>query len=263
MKKTLSKWVHVNIPFTMLRDDYLNAFLAARLNPEIGLDGVALDAHTLADFQFVAERVREQGLGVTIHGPFVDLSAGSPDPKVKAVTRHRLEQILRLIPVFQPKRVVCHGGYDRKRHHYFQEFWVEESLKTWSWLGSRVRDEGSVLVLENVYEEEPREIGILLEGLGHVDVGLCLDVGHQAVFSQTPLEMWLQSLSPYLRQLHLHDNHGNQDEHLPLGQGRVNFERLFRRLDEMGIGPVTSTLEPHREEDVGPSIEYLEKVWPW
>jgi len=26
---------------------------------------------------------------------------------------------------------------------------------------------------------------------------------------------------------------------------------------------VTTTLEPHREEDVGPSIEYLEKVRPW
>jgi sugar phosphate isomerase/epimerase len=263
VKRKFSMWVHVNIPFAMLREGYLERFLAAELNPEIGLDGNVLDSCSPADFKYVAEQLHTGGLAVTLHGPFIDLSAGSPDPMVRAVTRRRFEQMLQVISFFRPKSVVCHGGYDEKRHHYFGKYWVEESIELWSWLGSRVRDEGSVLLLENVYEKNPQEMGALLEGLRGAGVGLCLDVGHHAAFSRTPLEVWLESLATFLRQLHLHDNRGLQDEHLPLGGGNVNFEELFRLLVKMGIGPLITTLEPHREEDLDPSVEYLEKVWPW
>jgi sugar phosphate isomerase/epimerase len=262
-KNRISEWVHVNIPFAMLREDYWKAFLAAEMNPEIGLDGYALDSYAPADFQFIAERFRERNLSVTIHGPFMDLSAGSPDPRIRAVTRQRFEQMLPVIAMFGPRRVVCHAGYDDRRHHYFREQWLEQSLEIWSWLASRVKEEGSILVLENVYEQEPQEISVLLERLPHEEVGLCLDVGHQSVFSDCSLEAWLHSTSAYLRHLHLHDNRGGRDEHLPLGRGQVNFQELFRILVEMELGPLTTTMEPHREEDVRPSVEYLEKLWPW
>lgn len=261
--KEFAAWVHVNIPFAMLQEGYLDVFLAAELNPEIGLDGVALDSYSYADFQRVAEKFQDRGLAVTIHGPFVDLSAGSPDPMVTAVTRHRFEQVLRVIPLFRPRRVVCHAGYDERRHGYFRESWIEGSVSMWSWLGSRVREEGSLLVLENVYEKEPEEMEMLLKRLRNAGVGLCLDVGHHAVFSRTSIEVWLKSLSPYLSQLHLHDNLGKRDEHLALGRGKIDLHILFRALDRMGMGPIVTTLEPHREEDVQPSMDYLEKVWPW
>jgi len=27
--------------------------------------------------------------------------------------------------------------------------------------------------------------------------------------------------------------------------------------------PPIITLEPHQEEDLGPSLEYLARIWPW
>jgi len=119
------------------------------------------------------------------------------------------------------------------------------------------------MMLENVYDQSPDEMIDLLENLRDVGVGFCLDSGHQAVFSTTPMAGWIASLGPYLRQLHLHDNCGNQDEHLALGRGHIDFPQLFKLLIAFSPARPVITLEPHREEELQPSLKYLETIWPW
>ena len=259
----LIKEVQVNIPFTMLHESYLERFIKYGLNPEIGFDAVALDQYSLSDYSGIADQLHECGRTITFHAPFADLSPGSADPKVWAITQSRFEQILRLIPIFRPKTLVGHAGYDEKRYGYNRAVWVEKSLEMWSWLAKRVRDEGTLLVLENVYEHRPEDIRFLFEKLQDQRVGFCLDIGHQAAFSRTPLEKWIESLGQYIAQLHLHDNSGKMDEHQALGRGLIDFHMFFQKLITVRKTPPIITLEPHREEHLWPSLEYLEGVWPW
>lgn len=263
MTQQLIDHVQVNVPFTMLFDIYLPLFIQHRLNPEIGLDAHALDRFTRTHFTAIAHQLNDHGLSVTLHGPFIDLSPGSPDPSISDVTRQRFEQVLRLVPLFKPKTVVLHAGYERKRYSFIRKTWIENSLAMWSWLAAEIRDEGSFLMLENVYEDGPEDIKVLFENLGEERVGFCLDVGHQAVFSVTPLEEWLESLGPYLGQIHLHDNDGKKDDHLALGSGTINLEPLFDYLKAPKTNAPVVTLEPHRKEDLWPSLVRLEKLWRW
>jgi sugar phosphate isomerase/epimerase len=200
---------------------------------------------------------------VTLHAPFMDLSAGSPDPAVRRITRTRFEQVLGLVPLFHPLTVVCHTGYDWRRYDHLKEAWLENSLPTWSWLAGELRDAGTKLMLENVYERGPTEIGLLLERLGGSNVGFCFDTGHMAAFSDCGFERWVGALGNYLEQVHLHDNHGSWDEHLAMGQGAIDFPSLFQRLRVLREEPPVVTLEPHREEDLRASLEYLDMHWPW
>ena len=48
-----------------------------------------------------------------------------------------------------------------------------------------------------------------------------------------------------------------------LGKGAINFAILFDYLKAERKEPPVITLEPHKEEDLWPSVEYLEKIWPW
>lgn len=260
---TLTRRVQVNIPFRMLCESYLSSFLEYEINPEIGFDSIALDRYGDSDFSRIAKRLHERGLTITIHAPFMDLSPGSPDPGVRSLTRHRFEQTLRAVRTFKPKSVVCHAGYDPRRYVYIKDAWLEESLGIWSWLSKRLREEGARLMLENVYEHGPKEILTLLEKLGPLGVGFCLDTGHHAAFGNGSMKEWIEDLGPYLGQLHLHDNDGSEDSHLALGQGNVDFPGLFKILKARLTVPPIVTLEPHREEDLQPSIRYLEALWPW
>lgn len=262
MSQILSK-IQVNIPFTMLYESYLPRFLEHGLNPEIGFDADALDRFSMKEFEDVAKQIQKKGLSTTLHAPYLDLSPGSLDSEVRSVTRRRFQQVMELVPIFQPQTVVCHTGYDHQRYWGLKDAWIEKSLGLWVWLSGEIKKQESLLMLENVYEQTPQEFLDIYEGLSEQHVGFCLDTGHMAAFSSEDLSTWLQSLGEHIQQLHLHDNLGNQDDHLGLGEGQIDFRLLFEYLKGRKADPPIVTIEPHREEDLWPSLEYLERFWPW
>lgn len=250
----------VNIPFRMLWDTYLEKFLEYNLNPEIGLDADALDNFSFSDFKKIAKLFQSKDRRVTFHGPFIDLSPGSNDPEIRSVTKRRLEQVLEIVPLFKPASVVCHAGYDKSRYGFFREEWIEKCLEIWSWFGISLEKEGTRLMLENVYESGPDEILTIFQNLEKDNVGFCLDPGHTFVFGEASLESWIKVLGKYLGQIHLHDNNGKEDEHLALGTGSINFQPVFEFLKSDKKNRTIITLEPHDEESLWPSLEFLEKV---
>lgn len=262
-KKPLTDQVQVNIPYRMLKEGYLGKFLDYGLNPEIGFDAEALDTLSPPEADAIAEQFHRAGRTITLHGPFMDLSPGSPDPDIQKISQKRFRRLASLVPVFKPKTVVCHTGYDHKRYWAIKEQWMEKSLETWEPLAAAFKREGSRLMLENVYEKDPSEILPLILNLTSHDVGFCLDIGHQAVFGNVSPRQWVRSMSGHIQQLHLHDNNGKQDDHWALGAGNINLQQLFKDLNSMEIHPLAVTLEPHREEDLAPSLEYLAPIWPW
>jgi len=256
----------VNIPFTMLIDSYLDLFLKLELNPEIGFTSEALDKFDISDFKKIAEKFHNNESRITFHAPFIDLSPGSPDLEILKVTRYRFEQILRLIPIFKPITIVCHAGYEDKRYSFLTRYhkgdiWKETSIKTWSWLGERILNEGSRLMLENVYEYYSADLLIILENLKKQKIGCCLDIGHLSAFSKEPLNLWIKNLDQYIGQLHLHDNKGENDDHLPLGNGNIDLDVVYKYLKKRKSNMPVLTLEPHHEDDLIPNIEYIKNNW--
>ncbi len=247
----------------MLRENYLDYVIEHGINPEIGLDARVLDSVDESVFRSCADVLCENGLAVTFHGPFLDLSLGSTDPQIRNVSRQRFEQVLRLVPLFRPKTVVCHAGYEEFRYGYIRDEWIANSIEMWLWLSGEMAAAGTRLVLENVFEDGPDDLLPLFEALASEGVGFCLDVGHTSAFSSASLGKWLDVLGPFLHQLHLHDNHGDTDSHLPMGRGNIDFNILFENLIKEGNRRPLITLEPHVDEDLWPSLHYLENHWPW
>ena len=262
-KDDLIKQVQVNVPYRMLKEGYLEKFLEYGLNPEIGFDGAVLDLITASDAERIAGEFHRAGRTITLHAPFMDLSPGSPDPAVQNVCRKRYDQVANLVPLFKPLCMVCHAGYDHRRYRTIREKWVEKSLELWNPLAEGLKKAGTRLMLENVYERDPSEILPLIMNLKPHDVGFCLDIGHHAVFSEAPLSEWVQSMSSHMRQIHLNDNNGDHDTHLALGSGNIDIQGFFRELYSLKIRLLAVTLEPHREEDLQPSLDHLTTVWPW
>lgn len=252
--------VHTSLRRLLAGD--LEHFLGRRLNPEIAFDAEALDGCGTEAVSRVAGALRGAGLRVSFHGPFVDLAVGSSDPAVRAVAARRFEQILALVPLFRPVTLVAHAGYDWRRHEYFRPVWMEHSVRFWSQLAARLAPFGCRLVLENVFERGPEEMAEILARLAADGVGLCLDVGHAAAFGEEPPAGWVERLGRFVGELHLHDNGGRRDEHLPVGRGRIEFGPLLARLWAMHPEPPLMTLEIHRRGDLEESLAGLARVLP-
>ena len=59
---------------------------------------------------------------------------------------------------------------------------------------------------------------------------LCLDVAHAHVFSALDLSEWVEAFKPYLAHVHLNDCNGEYDDHLGVGQGELEWTRVFGLL---------------------------------
>lgn len=255
--------VQIHLPYRLLASGLLARFIADGLNPEIYFDAGSLDALDRSAAGAAAAALRAAGRRVTFHAPFLDLAPGAIDPLLAAATRRRFEQLVDLVPLFGPVAVVAHAGYDPRRHEHVRAAWLENSLALWSEVAAALERHGCRLMLENVYERRPEEIGELLDRLAPPQVGLCLDLGHLTAFGRGVLTEWLARLGGRIGELHLHDNRGERDEHLPLGAGRIDFAPLFDYLRAAGSAPPLVTLEVHRMEDLAPSLEALGRLWPW
>jgi sugar phosphate isomerase/epimerase len=91
-------------------------------------------------------------------------------------------------------------------------------------------------------------------------LGFHLDVGHAFVGGDR-LEGMLKAFGRQLCHVHLSDNRGHEDDHMPLGAGRIDWPRALRLLKERGYDG-TLTLEVFAQ-DRDYLLHSAEKVRRW
>jgi sugar phosphate isomerase/epimerase len=256
----------VNLPLRYIAREkaYLDFFIKHGLNPELGLDAWSMDCLDFAWHEKTARTIHQAGLKTSIHLPFLDLSPGSIDQYILQATRKRLNKALEIARIYAPCHLIGHPAYDPSLDDDFYSSWLDNSIKTWQQLLDKTGDI-CPLFLENVREQDPDVITDLLSELKG-DIGFCFDPGHWFSFGRgkenNNLSHWLQKLAPYIRHLHLHDNHGHLDEHLGMGQGTIPFVELFGSLEFLDLKP-GFTLEPHSAEDLSHSLNFMHTHRSW
>lgn len=248
----------VNAPFRYLQAN-IDRFIAEGLQPEIGLEGDILYSGSAGEFTAIADRLAAANLACTLHAPFFELSPGSLDPQIRKASRDKIRRAFDLIPVFRPKSIVCHLGYEANKHGYKEQEWFKFSLEAWQELLAVATAQRTPFMLENTYEQSPDQHKRMFESLASPYARFCLDVGHVMAFARNSWQDWLPALEPWLGQLHLHDNHGTSDTHLAVGRGLFDFAGFIAYIKQRKLAPIV-TLEPHHEGGVQESLETLDRL---
>jgi sugar phosphate isomerase/epimerase len=69
---------------------------------------------------------------------------------------------------------------------------------------------------------------------------LALDIGHLMVTGEKPIPDAITAYAKDLATLHLEDMRRGVHEHLPFGQGEIEFGPVFEALDRSGFAGVAS-----------------------
>ena len=253
---TMHKLLHIHLPLRLLRKR-LRWLINNRLQPEIACQGNDLDKIDYHLLHTVREELAQNQLQITIHAPFIDLNPGAQDFAIESNTRQQFNQTLDVAEALQAKLVVFHPGYDRWRYDHQPGLWHDKSLAFWPPLIERAERFNCLMCLENIFEEVPETLSKLLDELDSPWLGHCFDVGHWNLFSGTSLKDWFDRLGHHTRHIHLHDNRGNADEHLAIGQGNINFESLYHHIYALESSP-TMTLEAHTARNLKISLSAIQ-----
>ncbi|GAB5602996.1 sugar phosphate isomerase/epimerase [Thermus sp. FJN-A] len=236
---------------------------AFRLAAELGADlEVAYDLHEalpLPDPKRLRATGEALGVGFTLHLPFVELNPASLIPSVRKLAEDRLRQALAFGEALGARVGVLHTGQVPVRHPMALDLAreaLERTLTALLPLPFPVALENLALAEEDLLRG-PEELKALLERFPQY--GFCLDVGHALVElgPRGPLLYW-EALGERLLHLHLHDNHGKRDDHLPVGSGSVPWERLAPRLQ--GFSGTAALEVGGGEEGVRQSLSRLRNL---
>lgn len=255
-------WViHSTVPYPMLRDpETVRALLDAGVGPEIYFSGETLDALSPAEAEAQAGLLREAGIrSLTFHAPFHEIWPGAHDEEARRFAARRLSQAIALAPVFRPEGVVVHGGYFGWLFDFRPGEWLESARRTFGELAERAEKAGTRLFVENVFDEDPDHLLRLREAVGSPRLSLCLDPGHAALFSRVPLHRWAEAFGEAIGLMHVHDNRGRRDDHLPVGEGTINYRGVLLAAIDAGARPIL-TVEPHRREHFSRSVSGLRAI---
>lgn len=209
----------------------------------------------LADPDTAAGKVREYrdtGLVRSLHGAFIDVNPASGDPVLRELSRQRCRRSCEAAAAMGAVNVVLHSSaFPFLRGAYLQN-WADECARFYS---SLARQTGCCILIENAQDLDPEPLCVLMDRIDSDRVAVCLDIGH-ANYSRAPLEQWFSALGQRIGYIHLSDNMGAFDDHLPLGMGTIDWAAADAQVTGLGRS-VPVTLETGCLEDTCASIRFL------
>lgn len=251
--------VNVNIAYQRIDADSFNFLSCQNLHPEFYFSGDAIDILSEEIISKFAREVKERKFKPSIHAPFFNLNLGARDRKIRKISHDRILWAIEAGSRLSANQVVIHPGYGPWVLDHRIDPWLNRAEKKLTRLMDRADQLGMTLLFENIYDEIPDDLLSLLNRFPNRNIGICFDLGHFNVFSKVPMKEWLQVLGDRIIECHLHDNDGTADQHIAIGDGKIDYSPLANWLAKIKRHP-TLTLElPHKTH----VIKSLRRVQSW
>lgn len=200
---------------------------------------------------------------LTLHGPFLDMVSGSPDPRINAVCSSRYSHAIRIAAELGAEQIVFHANFIGSLHNnFYRTGWHERNVAFWRPMAEYAEMHGVRIALENMWEFDPTIIGNLFTEINHPALRACVDVGHAHIFSDPSFkwDYWVEVMAPWVIEFHMNNNNGIIDEHHAFDwqEGVLNYHDLLPPL-RSAFPDAKFVLEMDRVADMADSLHYFSK----
>ena len=198
-----------------------------------------LNFHDAKSVHRAAERIRELGMeAYSFHAPFAPhIDIASSDEGQRSASVAEIFKAAEAAALLRVHYFVLHPGAENPAVVAPEEQLprLQHLIASLNQVASHCKELGIMCVLENKLPHlifgKPSDILWILDGITSAEVGFCLDTGH-AFFAGQISDLVRKVVSGYLRMIHAHDNNGTNDDHLPPGDGKINWDKFLRDLAE-------------------------------
>ncbi|MBD5472246.1 MAG: sugar phosphate isomerase/epimerase [Lachnospiraceae bacterium] len=220
-------------------------------------------AEVMDDPERQAEAIADYGRyitdfsGDTMHGAFLDVTIHSDDPLIRDASMLRVCQSMEIAERMGLKGVVFHTGrLAGFRASQYLKNWRDRNVNFFTEIALQYPKQQ--IYMENMFDEAPDILAGLAEQMqGIKNFGICLDYAH-AVLSGRPGREWIETLAPYIRHMHINDNDLENDLHLAVGAGRVDWQEFDGLIRQHRVeAPVLVEVSGYEAQKE--SLEYMKQ----
>ncbi|MEE0941896.1 MULTISPECIES: sugar phosphate isomerase/epimerase family protein [unclassified Methanobrevibacter] len=209
--------------------------------------------------EFIDSEILESySLKYSIHAPFMDVNIASPQDQSRLNSIAQIKSSIDLANEINAEAVVVHPGLiSFLANKYFKKEVYEFANQSIKEIGDYAKNLGVMATIENMPNFESmiyQNIADLNQLLVENEMHMTLDIGHANHVGYAPDEMIFDSI----KHIHVHDNLGDDDSHLPLGEGSIDLKYIINTLESKNYDGIY-ILEVNDYDSIKKSYEYMKK----
>ena len=171
------------------------------------------------------------GLSRQVHSPICDWNIAALSDRLREASLKETVANIEAAEELGAKVVTVHPGLSSMSVPGTEERAMARARESLRALDRLVAGRDIRLGIENM-PNVPFFLGRTAEGLGSLiegtDLGVTFDIGHANTTGQ--IDAMIAAFADRLVNIHIHDNHGQRDEHLTISDGDIDFGYVVSRL---------------------------------
>jgi len=215
-------------------------FQAVEITYHENLDGIDTFPYNKALHEIVDKYTPQ----VTVH--ISNFDAAEQNTTIRSAILHEFYECCQYVHSFGGSEIIMHNGFIRRN---LRAPLVDNDGNTDIKAETKECWELAVNMLQmccdlakekniNVYTENlgkgcltpgADELCRFVQDVGRDNLGVVFDIGHSHLLGEKADDE-VYHYGELLKHLHLHDNHGTVDEHLPIGEGNIDFPPFLKTL---------------------------------
>jgi len=165
-----------------------------------------------------------------VHAPLSDVNIGSVHEPMRLAAMNEIKQTIAMCRQLDIPMVTVHPGFIQGIAFLNKATAVEKTAQSLKEIASFASDQSVSVAVENLpanINATCTQASELLEVIEGTDLGICFDMGHANTAGQID-EML--ALVDKFRNVHLHNNDGDWDQHNKLNDGSADLTKVVKAL---------------------------------
>lgn len=169
-----------------------------------------------------------------LEGPIRDIKPEASDTEIREITKKRFLQLIDLAAKNNIKYVMFSSTFDPLvKFDFYTDMWLTNNKSFWEDIIKIAEDKKVICLYCNVWDDSPE---LLYELFNHIDseyFRFAMDIGHLNYISKCSIKYWFEKMESFLEYICIHDNYGERDDHLPIGEGIIDFEEIVQYIKKL------------------------------
>ena len=174
----------------------------------------------------------ESGMTFSLHTSIADTDIAALNPRMREATMMELMTELECAADMDIDTVTIHPGIVCLSVPGTRERSIAAARESCRLLDRAAHEYGVASVCIENMPDFPIMLGITASELAEIidgtDLRVTFDIGHANTAGQ--IESMVETFGDRIANIHIHDNHGQKDEHLTIGDGDIDFRRVVGML---------------------------------
>ena len=183
------------------------------------------------------ETAKSYNLEYTLHAPFADINIASPSKAMLSASLKRLKQSMTYANEMDAKLWVFHPGAKTGIGQFYPGGDWKQNNQSIQQLSKEAEELGLNIALENLpakyyFFMSKAEDFTRFYRETNLPVGIVMDLGHANLEGE--IEPFFNLLADKIMHIHASDNDGKEDQHLGIGQGKIDYNWFAETIKKIG-----------------------------